>query len=171
MDIELTLWTMVLAVATIALALATSLLVFFASKELRRNERNTRFNVYKSVMDMLEVTKDEREKINKAINLKKSEKVKSSDYDKIEYEIIIRHWDQLAYLVKLKVVPKDFVLDYYSLPIVTSWVFLFPIIENERREQNRPNYRKKFEDLAKEADKWRVINGKQDKKLITENHE
>lgn len=160
----------VTAISTTVLAIVAIITARFALRSIRlanvqlqqgnaqlgQSELNTRFNVYKSVMDMLETTRQERAKINRSVNKNRDARIKPDEYDDDRYDLVIRNWDQLAVLVNEKLVSKKFVFDYYSLPIVNSWLYLRDKVEKERAEQNRDNYQKKFQEFAEEADEWRV---------------
>jgi hypothetical protein len=60
-------------------------------------------------------------------------------------------------LVKYGTVPLEFVVDYYSRPIVVTWHRLQPWIEEERKKRNQPGHMRLFELLAIHAKKHRDL--------------
>jgi len=167
----LTHWTMILAVATIFLAFATAFLVFVAYRELRKNERNSRFNVYRDIFVMLADTQKARVMINKSVRDDNKSQFNYNDMTKNPKEInelhkeIISDWDKIALMLEDKVVPESFIMEYYSRGIIFSWLYFLPYIHHERAIRNHEGYKRKFEELYEKAYKFRKKN-KQDGELV-----
>ena len=66
-----------------------------------------------------------------------------------------REFDNLGLLVMHCVIPLDFVLDYYSRPLVQAWPRLKEYIICVRNERKQPGHMKMFKNLAIAAKKHR----------------
>jgi hypothetical protein len=135
-------WTFVLTLATIVLALGTTVMAIIAVVSLRKSERSARFSVYKDIMNMLDETKKEREMINKIIKTDDSKRFDPKELDNNptelndKYEEIIGDWDKIALMWEHKVVPEKFIMEYYSKAIVSSWLFFSDLIYQERARKH-----------------------------------
>lgn len=63
----------------------------------------------------------------------------------------------LGVLVKHGVAPVDFVMDFYSRPLVKGWQYLEPMIAAERRSRKQPGHMRKFQVLAAGAREHRRL--------------
>lgn len=164
-------WTMILAFATIILALSTAFLVLVAYRELSKNERNSRFNVYRDIFVMLADTQKARVLINKLIRENNKAHFDYGDMTKNPKEInelhkaIISDWDKIALMLEDKVVPESFIMEYYSRGIIFSWQYFSAYIHNERAIRKHEGYKKKFEELHDKAYAYRKRN-KHDGELV-----
>jgi len=153
-------WTFVLTLATIVLALGTTVMAIIAVISLRKAERSARFSVYRDIMNMLDETKREREMINRIIKADDSKRFDQNDRNNNpkelndKHEEIIGDWDKIALMWEHKVVPEKFIMEYYSKAIVSSWLFFSELIYHERAHKHS-GYKKKFQELFKKADEYR----------------
>lgn len=150
-------WTFILTLAT---AIATTVLAVIAVVSLFKTERSARFSVYRDVMNMLEDTKKERDIINAMIKIDDTVRFDPEDLSNNRKELsdkheeIIRDWDKIALMLEHKVIPEDFILEYYSQAIVSSWLYFSKLIYKER-SQKHSGYKKKFEGLFRKAEEYR----------------
>lgn len=166
-------WTIVLAGATVLLALLTTVLAFFGyitirhshhqvknvQKALVQIEHYTRFSVHRDIMLMLDKTHEEREIINQLIEKNEQERFEIMDLSKApedvlkKAELIIRDWDKIGLMWESGVIPEE-VLEFYSRSIVSSFLYFSNRIFSERTRKSS-DYRRKFQILFQHADTYR----------------
>jgi hypothetical protein len=145
-------------IASIITALVALIGVYPLFKSLWNAERNLRFQVFRDVLELMEDSHTERQLLEKKISETEFNVDNATDEERRSYERIIRTWDKLGLLVKHGVVPLDFVLDFYSRPLVLSWRYLEPLVIKKRLKRKQPGHRIKFEILAKLAQQDRQKN-------------
>lgn len=128
-------------------------------RSLKDQERSLRFGVCYQVMEMVEHTRPMRHRIQN-VKIKKDAKPEDvreemrkfydtlTKEDKEKFDEVARTFDKLGILVKQGVVPKDFVIDFYSRPIVVTWNRMQYYIKEERDDRPQKRHMKKFEELA-----------------------
>jgi hypothetical protein len=145
------------AIASIVTTIIAVIGIYPVFRSLRQSERSLRFGVYIKILEMLEATREARhllyDKVPKQPNTASLDTLSSDEVEKMDE--LARTFDKLGLLVKHGVVPLDFVLDFYSRPLVVAWHRLEPHITAERRKRNQPGHMVKFEMLAIEAKKHR----------------
>lgn len=144
------------SVAGIITMLIAVISVYPLFKSLRQYERNLRFQVYKDVLTMLECVREERYLLeDKTTADPEFDVLKLDEEGRKPFYELARAYDKLGLLIKHGVVPLEFVLDYYSKPIVSAWKYLEPFVQEVRRQKRRPGYWKKFQRLAMQAKEYR----------------
>jgi cytochrome c-type biogenesis protein CcmH/NrfG len=145
------------ATASIITAIIAVIGIYPLFRSLKQSERSLRFNVYNQVLEMLEQTRQARHLLYDKVPKEPSEASLSqlSPDETEQLDELVRTFDKLGLLVKHGVVPLDFVLDFYSYPIVVAWHRLEPHVTTQRRKRNQPGHMVKFEMLAIEAKKHR----------------
>ena len=119
---------------------------------VRVSERSLRANVYFRILEMLEKLRDARHLLEAKLtkpNLQQFDALDESDRKTLDG--LARAYDQLGLLVKHGAVPLDFVMDFYSRPLVVAWNRLSPHVRRIRDERGQPGHMVKFEMLAIEA--------------------
>ncbi len=97
---------------------------------------------------------------------KKEELPTVSEKDYLLLDKLAREYDKAGLLVKHKIIPIDFLFDFYSQPITKAWKFIHPFIENERKKRGQPGHMKKFEILAIGASLYRKDKYQEDCQFI-----
>lgn len=145
------------AVASIVTVIVAVIGVYPLFHSLKQTERALRFDVYYQVLEMLEKTRQARHLLYDNVPQEPSDTSLSqlSPQEIEQLDEFARTCDKLGLLVKHGVVPLDFVLDFYSRPLVIAWHRLEPHVTAERRKRNQPGHMVKFEMLAIEAKKHR----------------
>ena len=124
--------------------------IFLTIRQVSQSERSLRFNVYYQVLEMLEKTRAARHLLYEKTP-KDTSNFNFGDLNKEEMEQLdelARTYDKLGLLVKHKVIPLNFILDFYSRPIILTWNRLKPYIVAEREKRMQPAHMKMFELLA-----------------------
>jgi hypothetical protein len=144
-------------IATVVAAIVALTAIYPLFRNLRSSERSLRFNVYIQVIEMLDEMRRARhllyEKFPREPCDASLSQLSREEIDQLDD--LLRTFDKLGLLVKHGVVPLEFVLDFYSYPIVVTWHRLKPYITAERLKRNQPGHMVKFEMLAIEAKKHR----------------
>ena len=145
------------AVARIVTALIAIIGIYPLFRRLVQSERSLRFGVYHQILEMLEKTRQARHLLyDKVPSEPSATSLNALSPDELsQLDDLARTFDKLGVLVKHSVVPLDFVMDFYSRPIVVAWHRLEPLITEERRKRSQPGHMIKFEMLAIEAKKHR----------------
>ncbi len=68
---------------------------------------------------------------------------------------LARVYDKIGLLVKHRVIPTEFLFDFYSRPIIIAWQHISPLISQERTSRIQPNHMVKFEIVAAGAALYR----------------
>jgi hypothetical protein len=124
--------------------------IFLTIRQVSQSERSLRFNVYYQAIEMLEKTRAARHLLYEKIP-KDASNFNFGDLNKEEMEQLdelARTYDKLGLLVKHKVIPLNFILDFYSRPIILTWSRLEPYIIAERKKRMQPAHMKMFQLLA-----------------------
>ncbi|NLI40521.1 MAG: DUF4760 domain-containing protein [Caldisericales bacterium] len=126
-------------------------------------EKNMRLESYTKIIDMMENAWNEDNSIELINSFKELDEpstiknyeslpiVDDKDKNKITQKriiLLIRSIDKLGLLVKHGVVPVNFVSDFYSSRIVSTWRMLWPVIEKLRKEKKHPGLYTKVEILT-----------------------
>jgi len=159
-------------IATVVLALAAVLGVVYwviTVRQFRQNlalsrrsiieaERASRVQALRHVFDTMEQCREQRhlleEKIAADLNF---DIMKASDSERNNLDNLARSYDLLGVLVKHGVAPVEFVMDFYSRPLVRGWQYLEPMVSAERRKRKQPGHMRKFQVLAAGAREYRRI--------------
>ncbi|MBI2927083.1 MAG: hypothetical protein HYY24_15415 [Verrucomicrobia bacterium] len=119
---------------------------------VRVAERALRADVYFRVLEMLEANRDVRHLLEGKLpkpDLKLFESLSPDEQKKLDG--LARVYDQVGLLVKHGAIPLDFLMDFYSRPLVVAWSRLSPHIRCVREQRGQPGHMVKFEMLAIEA--------------------
>jgi len=145
------------ALASIITAMIAIISIYPIFRSLKQSERSLRFNVYNQVVEKMERTRKARHLLyTKVPETPSTTSLNLLSPDEIEQlDDLTRSFDEIGLLIKYGVVPLGFVLDFYSHPIVIAWHRLEPSIMAERSKRNQPFHMYHFEQLAREAKKYR----------------
>ncbi len=159
-------------IATVVLALVAVLGVVYwiiTVRQFRRNlalsrrsiieaERASRVQALRHVFDIMEQCREQRhlleEKIAADLNF---DIMKASDSERNNLDRLARSYDMLGVMVKHGVAPVEFVMDFYSRPLVRGWQYLEPMVSAERWKRKQPAHMQKFQVLAAGAREHRRI--------------
>lgn len=147
------------SIITSVVTIAVLIIGFYPIKRsLKQQERSLRFGVYYQVIEMMEKTREFRRKIERDIKIGKTLEYFNNleEEEKDQFDEVARTFDKLGLLVKHGVVPLDFVMDFYSRPIVGTWLRMQDYIKSQREVKKQPGHMKKFEELALLAKEHRV---------------
>lgn len=158
------------SIATIVLAIVASIGIypwFKSLKQFRHNltlaqksntasERASRIQTLQYVLHIMEDCRDARHVLEEKIAANPQFDVLTApNNEKKCLDTLARSYDKLGALVKHGVAPIDFVMDFYSRPLVKGWQYLEPLITQERRKRNQPGHMLKFQILAGGAMQYR----------------
>ena len=127
-------------------------------------ERNLRAKIYFDTINLLEGSDGDVRKLRTLLQAKLDEAKKTGvPFDitaqptevRSQLDNLSRAYDKVGLLVKHRVVPAEFLFDFYSRPIVVAWKSLRPHIDAERTSRGQPNHMVKFEILAAGAALYR----------------
>jgi len=150
-------------VATVVLVLVAVLGVgywFITWRQFRQNlrlsrrsvieaERASRIQALRHVFDIMEQYRDQRHLLEEKIAADPDfDVMKASDSEKNNLDTLARSYDMLGVLVKHGVAPVEFVMDFYSRPLVRGWQYLKPMVRTEQRNRKQPGHMQKFKVLA-----------------------
>lgn len=146
--------TAVTAIITATVAIIT---LFPLAKSLLQADRNLRFSIYTEVFEMVEQHREEYEELDALIFSKKGFNIMEdiSEDERKKFYKLARLYDRWGQFVIDGLLPIDFILDYYSRPLMQTWEAMGPYIEIQRRTRNQPGHMAKFHFLADEAKKYR----------------
>lgn len=159
-------------IATVVLAVVALLGVVYwviTARQLRQNltlsrrsiieaERASRVQALRHIFDTMEQVRDQRHLLEgKIAAYPDFDILVASDQEKYELDRLARSYDMLGVLVKHGVAPMEFVMDFYSRPLVRGWQYLEPMISAERRKRKQPGHMRKFQVLAAGAREHRRI--------------
>lgn len=136
------------AAALFTLLAALSIVV--AIQSLKSSERAARFDVFTAILSLLEPYRSARHLVERRLAAGAS----ADDFkrlcrkDRETLDDLARAYDQVGLLVKHGTVPLEFLLDFYSRPLVVAWNRLGNHLMRERRRRRQPGHMKKFETLA-----------------------
>src|SRR5205085_10039998 len=71
---------------------------------------------------------------------------------------VARSFDKVGLLVEHKILPIEFIFDFYSFPVVVAWHRLEPYIASERTRRGLPYHMIMFERLAIRTKEYRDTN-------------
>lgn len=147
--------------ATTMLAAVAIIGVYSHFRTLRNTERSLRFQMGRTIVDMLEEVRGERHLFYEKIPLHPSlaDFKKLSDDEREKLDRLARKFDAIGQLAKYGFVPYYFVMDFYARPIVRSWDGLKCYIQDQREQRDQPGHMFKFEKLAELARKY--LEGRQ----------
>jgi len=150
-------------VATVVLVVVAVLGVgywFIAWRQFRQNlrlfrrsvieaEHASRIQALRHVLDIMEQYREQRHLLEEKIAADPDfDVMKVSDSEKKNLDTLARSYDMLGVLVKQGVAPVEFVMDFYSRPLVRAWQYLEPMVRTEQRNRKQPGHMHKFEVLA-----------------------
>jgi hypothetical protein len=117
---------------------------------VRHAEHSLRASVYEQAFEMLEKTRQGRhllyEKVPPEANADFFDQLSSDDL--IQLDEVARSFDKVGLLVEHKILPSEFIFDFYSFPLVLIWHRLEPYIRRERERRGQPLHMIMFERLA-----------------------
>jgi hypothetical protein len=127
---------------------------------VRHAERSLRADVYDQAFNMLETTRQGRHllyyKVPKETNAEFFEQLSSEEMKLLDE--VARSFDKIGLLIEHKVLPEEFIFDFYSFPVVVAWHRLLPYIESERMKRELPLHMIMFERLAVKTKAFRDRN-------------
>jgi hypothetical protein len=142
--------------ALIATAIIAFVTAIIALKSLKSSERSLQFNVYNEILEMLEKMRPARHLLYEKVPREPSTSLNGlTEEERKQLDELLRSFDKLGLLVSHGVVPIEFVLDFYSYPVVVAWHRLGLYIKEEREKRNQPDHMGKFERLAVKAKEYR----------------
>jgi hypothetical protein len=69
-------------------------------------------------------------------------------------DLVIRRFDAVGRMVKRGMLPSDYILDGWSIPICQTWAALEKYIQHQRQERSNPSIGEELEALAIAAEKY-----------------
>ncbi|NQS99346.1 MAG: hypothetical protein HQ591_12930 [candidate division Zixibacteria bacterium] len=139
----------IVRIATLVAAIVAIVGVPLTYWRIRIANCSLRGAMYSRILDMMEPVREYRHLLERKLkepNLKVFDSL--SEGEKKNLDNLARTYDKLGLLVKHSDVPLEFVLDFYSRPLVVAWHRLSPHINRTREERNQPGHMVKFEMLA-----------------------
>ncbi|MFC1792726.1 hypothetical protein ACFL3Q_03975 [Planctomycetota bacterium] len=130
--------------------------LLISHKGIIEAERASRIQALRQIFDLLEECRKERHLLEDKIAANPSfDVLTASPAEKLSFDKLARSYDILGALVKHGVAPIEFVMDFYSRPLVKGWIYLEPMVAEERRTRKQPGHMLKFQILATGAAKYR----------------
>jgi len=147
-----------LASVTTAVIGLPSIIFLFIS--VRHAERSLRADVYSQAFEMLEKTRQGRhllyDNVPKETNEEYFEQL--SPEEMMQLDEVARSFDKVGLLVEHKILPPEFIFDFYSFPVVITWHRLEPYIKSVRNRRELPLHMIMFERLAIRTKSFRDRN-------------
>jgi len=78
-----------------------------------------------------------------------------SDEERQKFELSVRNWDVVAYLVRKNFVPVNEFLEFYFMAILKYWSKAQPHVEFERKMRKDPTWAPALEWLANKTETYR----------------
>jgi len=130
--------------------------LMLSRKGILENKRASRIQALRHILELMEDCRGERHLLEESIAADpKYNVLKASETDENKLDKLARSYDKLGALVKHGVAPIEFVMDFYSRPLVKGWQYLEPMISAERRKREQPGHMLKFQILAAGALEYR----------------
>lgn len=151
------LWSYLGSIASVITAIVATIALIPVVKSLVQADRNLRFSIYNEVFEMLEKHREEKEAFDAMIISNEHFNIMEdlSEEERQKYYKLARLYDRWGQLVLHGVLPIDFILDFYSRPLMLTWKAMHPYIETLRRIRVQPGHMAKFQFLAEEACNYR----------------